>query len=279
VAIKRLNDLVGLERVKRQVQRLSDFLRVQRARSAQGSKLPSGLSHHLVFTGNPGTGKTAVARILADIYFSLGVTLSNRLVEVDRAGLVAGYIGQSALKTQAVIASALGGILFIDEAYALAQGDDGRDFGHEVIDTLLKAMEDHREELVVIVAGYTGPMTHFINSNPGLRSRFNHYIEFDDYPPADLLGIFEVFGRDAGYMLAPDTRTFLQDSLSAQYAAGQTTDNGRFVRNVFQRCLELQANRLAGAGVTAGAELNLLTTPDVQAALAEVLADRARLAG
>jgi TPR repeat protein/SpoVK/Ycf46/Vps4 family AAA+-type ATPase len=279
VAIKRLNDLVGLERVKRQVQRLSDFLRVQRARSAQGSKLPTGLSHHLVFTGNPGTGKTAVARILADIYFSLGVTMSNRLVEVDRAGLVAGYIGQSAIKTQEVVASALGGILFIDEAYALAQGDDGRDFGHEVIDTLLKAMEDHREELVVIAAGYTGPMTHFINSNPGLRSRFNHYIEFDDYPPADLLAIFEVFGRDAGYTLEPSARSFLQDSLGTHYAAGQTTDNGRFVRNVFQRCLELQANRLASAGVTAGAELNLLTTPDIDAALAEVLADRARLAG
>jgi len=276
VAIKRLNDLVGLERVKRQVQRLSDFLRVQRARSAQGSKLPSGLSHHLVFTGNPGTGKTAVARILADVYFSLGVTLSNRLVEVDRSGLVAGYIGQSALKTQEVVASALGGILFIDEAYALAQGDDGRDFGHEVIDTLLKAMEDHREELVVIVAGYTRPMTQFINSNPGLRSRFNHYIEFDDYPPDDLLGIFEAFGRDASYTLAPAARSFLQQRLHTHYAAGQTKDNGRFVRNVFQRCLELQANRLAGAGVTAGADLNLLTTPDVEAALAEVLSDWSR---
>ncbi|MEI6762165.1 MAG: AAA family ATPase [Betaproteobacteria bacterium] len=276
VAIKRLNDLVGLERVKRQVQRLSDFLRVQRARSAQGSKLPSGLSHHLVFTGNPGTGKTAVARILADVYFSLGVTLSNRLVEVDRSGLVAGYIGQSALKTQEVVASALGGILFIDEAYALAQGDDGRDFGHEVIDTLLKAMEDHREELVVIVAGYTRPMTQFINSNPGLRSRFNHYIEFDDYPPDDLLGIFEAFGRDASYTLAPAARSFLQQRLHTHYAAGQTKDNGRFVRNVFQRCLELQANRLAGVGVTAGADLNLLTTPDVEAALAEVLSDWSR---
>ena len=279
VAIKRLNDLVGLGRVKRQVQRLSDFLRVQRARSAQGSKAPAGLSHHLVFTGNPGTGKTAVARILADIYFSLGVTLSNRLVEVDRAGLVAGYIGQSAIKTQEVITSALGGILFIDEAYALAHGDDERDFGREVIDTLLKSMEDHREELVVIAAGYTEPMTHFINSNPGLRSRFNHYIEFDDYPPEDLLGIFEVFGRDASYTLEASARTALLESLNVQYAAGQTTDNGRFVRNVFQRCLELQANRLASAGVSVGADLNLLTTPDVDAALAEVLADRARLVG
>jgi hypothetical protein len=140
-------------------------------------------------------------------------------------------------------------------------------------------MEDHREELVVIAAGYTEPMTHFINSNPGLRSRFNHYIEFDDYPPEDLLGIFEVFGRDASYTLEASARTALLESLNVQYAAGQTTDNGRFVRNVFQRCLELQANRLASAGVSVGPDLNLLTTPDVDAALAEVLADRARLVG
>ena len=272
-ALKRLNDLAGLGRVKMQVQRLSDFVRMQHARAEAGSKVAAGFSQHLVFTGNPGTGKTVVSRIIADIYFSLGITLSNRIVEVDRAGLVAGYVGQSAIKTREVLESALGGILFIDEAYALVQGDNNNDFGREVIDTLLKTMEDYRDQLVVIVAGYPEPMRNFINSNPGLRSRFNHYIEFDDYGPDDLLAIFESFCRESEYVLDAGARAFLQENLTTLFNGGQTSDNGRFARNVFQRCVEVQANRILHTGEHASKDLNTLTTSDVSEALQEVLTD------
>lgn len=272
-ALKRLNDLVGLGRVKKQVQRLADFVRIQRARAEAGNKVAAGFSQHLVFTGNPGTGKTVVSRIIADIYFSLGITLSNRIVEVDRAGLVAGYVGQSAIKTREVLESALGGILFIDEAYALAQGDNENDFGREVIDTLLKTMEDYRDQLVVIVAGYPEPMQVFINSNPGLRSRFNHYIEFDDYEPDDLLAIFDLFCRESEYTLDAAARSFLLENLTTLFKAGQTTDNGRFVRNIFQCSVEVQANRISHIGANASKDLNALTTFDVSGALKEVLAD------
>jgi len=272
-ALKRLNDLAGLGRVKRQVQRLADFVRIQRARAAVGHKVAAGFSQHLVFTGNPGTGKTVVSRIIADIYFSLGITLSKRIVEVDRSGLVAGYVGQSAIKTREVLESALGGILFIDEAYALAQGDNENDFGREVIDTLLKTMEDCRDQLVVIVAGYPEPMRNFINSNPGLRSRFNHYIEFDDYEPVDLLAIFESFCRESEYLLDADARVALEKNMTALFNAGQTTDNGRFVRNVFQRCVEVQANRISHGGEVPNTDLSTLTSSDVAAALNEVITD------
>lgn len=271
--LKRLNNLIGLERVKKQVQRLADFVRVQHARTDSGRKAATGFSQHLVFTGNPGTGKTVVSRIIADIYFSLGITLSNHIVEVDRSGLVAGFVGQSAIKTRAVLDSALGGVLFIDEAYALAQGDNENDFGREVIDTLLKTMEDSREQLVVIVAGYSEPMKVFINSNPGLRSRFNHYIEFDDYAPGELLAIFELFCRESEYTLDQAARPFLLENLTQLFNAGKTSDNGRFVRNVFQRCLEVQANRISQLAENAHWDMDSLITDDVSGALKEVLAD------
>jgi TPR repeat protein/SpoVK/Ycf46/Vps4 family AAA+-type ATPase len=271
--LKRLNNLIGLERVKKQVQRLADFVRVQHARTDSGRKAATGFSQHLVFTGNPGTGKTVVSRIIADIYFSLGITLSNHIVEVDRSGLVAGFVGQSAIKTRAVLDSALGGVLFIDEAYALAQGDNENDFGREVIDTLLKTMEDSREQLVVIVAGYSEPMKVFINSNPGLRSRFNHYIEFDDYAPGELLAIFELFCRESEYTLDQAARPFLLENLTQLFNAGKTSDNGRFVRNVFQRCLEVQANRISQLAENPHWDMDSLITDDVSGALKEVLAD------
>lgn len=271
--LKRLNDLIGLERVKKQVRRLADFVHVQHARAESGHKVAAGFSQHLVFTGNPGTGKTVVSRIIADIYFSLGITLSNHIVEVDRSGLVAGYVGQSAIKTREVLDSALGGILFIDEAYALAQSESENDFGKEVIDTLLKTMEDSRDQLVVIVAGYSEPMKVFINSNPGLRSRFNHYIEFDDYEPQELLAIFNSFCRESEYALDPDAGPFLLSRLTLLFEAGQTTDNGRFVRNVFQRCLEIQADRISHLEDDAIKDMNVLTTFDVSDALNEVLVD------
>jgi SpoVK/Ycf46/Vps4 family AAA+-type ATPase len=269
----RLNGLVGLQNVKQQVQRLLAFVRIQHARSKAGSKVAGGFSQHLVFTGNPGTGKTVVARIVADLYFSLGLLASNRLVEVDRSGLVAGYVGQSALKTRAVIESALGGVLFIDEAYALTVGDSESDFGREVVDTLLKAMEDHRGELVVIVAGYTAPMQEFIQSNAGLRSRFNHRIVFDDYSAQELLDIFVVCSREAEYVLDEAARAPLLRSFEMLCDAGATTSNGRFVRNIFERSIEVQAARLSAMDAAPQMDMNVLLGLDVLQALQEVQAE------
>ena len=275
--LQKLNALVGLKNVKKQVQRLFAFVRLQRIRSGAGSKVPTGFSQHLVFTGNPGTGKTAVARIVAELYCSLGIIPSKHIVEVDRAGLVAGYVGQSSIKTLEVLESALGGVLFIDEAYALAQSEQSNDFGHEVIDTLLKFMEDHRDQMVVIVAGYPEPMKRFIESNPGLRSRFNHFIEFEDYMPTELVDIFESFCTPSEYTLDAAARELLLADLTGLYEAGQTTDNGRLVRNLFERCIEVQAERLTKLGEEtvekSGKFLNTLTVEDVKHAKAEVLTE------
>jgi TPR repeat protein/SpoVK/Ycf46/Vps4 family AAA+-type ATPase len=268
--VARLNKLIGLATVKKQIQRLFDFVHMQRAREKAGFKVVSGFSQHLVFTGNPGTGKTVVARIVADLYFSLGIIPSNHIVEVDRSVLVAGFVGQSAIKTREVVESARGGVLFIDEAYALVQSEGENDFGREVIDTLLKAMEDYREDMVVIVAGYTEPMNAFIESNPGLRSRFNHYIEFEDYQAEELVEIFESFCRESEYMLDKVAREFLLGTFQKMVSAGQTRSNGRFVRNIYERSVEVQSVRLSNTDDAPGFDMNALNQYDLADAIGEI---------
>jgi SpoVK/Ycf46/Vps4 family AAA+-type ATPase len=205
----------------------------------------SAVSYHCVFTGNPGTGKTTVARILAKIYKNLGVVSKGHLVETDRAGLVAEYVGQTAVKTNKIIDSALDGVLFIDEAYSLIGGGES-DYGKEAIATLLKRMEDNRDRLIVILAGYTKNMKDFIDSNPGLQSRFNRYIEFPDYSADELLQIFEANMKKYEYHFGEGAKEHLQQYFANEVANKDANfGNGRLVRNVFEKTLERQANRLA----------------------------------
>jgi SpoVK/Ycf46/Vps4 family AAA+-type ATPase len=238
-----LDALVGLDRVKADVRQLINFLKVQKLREEQGLKaLPA--SRHLVFYGNPGTGKTTVARLVSQIYRTLGVLRRGHLVETDRAGLVAGYVGQTAMKVRDVTTKALGGVLFIDEAYTLASGG-ANDFGQEAVETLLKMMEDHRDDLVVIVAGYTGKMQEFLDSNPGLRSRFNKHIHFDDYGVEQLVKIFKTFCRKADFRIAEGAEAELASVFNVLCASrDETFGNARAARNLFEATLSKQANRL-----------------------------------
>jgi len=241
--LEELDALIGLTTIKKDVRELADFVTIQKMRKDLGMKsVPVSL--HLVFTGNPGTGKTTVARILAKIYKKIGVLSKGQLVEVDRSGLVAGYVGQTALKTQERIKEALGGILFIDEAYSLAQKDDA--FGQEAIDTVLKAMEDHRDDFVVIVAGYTGPMEKFINSNPGLKSRFNKYIEFPDYTLDELEAIFNLSCKKYDYHPDEDAQRQIRELLKVRMMTRHDNfANAREARNLFEEIVTNQARRIA----------------------------------
>ena len=241
---KMLNELIGLESVKKEVETLSNFIKIQQTRATKGLKT-SAVSYHCVFTGNPGTGKTTVARILAKIYKSLGVVSKGHFVETDRAGLVAEYVGQTAVKTNKIIDSALDGVLFIDEAYSLIGGGES-DYGKEAVATLLKRMEDDRDRLVVILAGYTKNMKDFIDSNPGLQSRFNRYIEFPDYSAEELLQIFEASMKKYDYHFGEGAKEALLQYFENEVAHKDANfGNGRLVRNVFEKTLEKQANRLA----------------------------------
>lgn len=239
-----LDSLVGLDDVKKDIKNLMNLVKVRRLRKENGLPIPP-MSLHMVFMGNPGTGKTTVARIISGLYAAIGVLEKGQLIEVDRSGLVAGYVGQTALKTQEVIKSALGGVLFIDEAYSLASGGEN-DFGREAIETILKAMEDHRDELIVVVAGYDGPMEKFINSNPGLQSRFNKYFYFPDYNGEQLLHIFKGQCKKNGYALTEEAETEAKAMFEELYEnRGENFGNGRDVRNVFEDTVVRQSNRVA----------------------------------
>ena len=254
-----LDTYIGLNVVKDEVHDLINMVQVYKLRE-QHDLPTTDMSLHMVFTGNPGTGKTMMARMMARIYRSLGILSKGQLVEVDRSGLVAGYVGQTALKTQKVIEKAMGGVLFIDEAYAL-NGRSENDFGQEAIDTILKAMEDHRDDLVVIVAGYTDLMDKFIHSNPGLESRFNRFLLFEDYTVDEMMGIFKMrCGK--GYVLAPDAEPLVRDYIAEESADG-SFGNGRGVRNIFEHILVAQNNRLAKMDSVTRDDLMTLTADDV----------------
>ena len=260
--LEELNGLVGLNKVKNDVQSLLNFIKICQMRTRRGMKVPT-ISYHLVFTGNPGTGKTTVASMVARLYYLMGILPQGQLVETDRSGLVAGYLGQTAIKTQKVIQEALGGVLFIDEAYALAN-DKEDSYGKEAIETILKAMEDHRDELVVIVAGYDELMHKFIDSNPGLRSRFNKYFTFPDYDGNDLLLILKRFCDTNGYTLAEDAIPHLQLKLNEIYENREEHfGNARTVRNLFEHAINRQANRLVMDNDITDQELAELTFDDI----------------
>ena len=239
-----LDSYIGLATVKEEVRNLINMASVYKLRR-QHDLPTTDMSLHMVFTGNPGTGKTMMARMMARIYRSLDILSKGQLVEVDRSGLVAGYVGQTAIKTQKVIQKALGGVLFIDEAYAL-NGKSENDFGQEAIDTILKAMEDHRDDLVVIVAGYSQLMEKFIHSNPGLESRFNKYFYFEDYDGAQLFTILQSMCVKNGYVLTPEGEALARRELMALYEdRDENFGNARDVRNLFEQAVARQSDRVA----------------------------------
>ena len=259
--LEELNKLVGLESVKKDVNSLINLVQIRKLREERGIRQPA-MSLHLVFSGNPGTGKTTVARLLAKIYHEIGILSQGHLVETDRSGLVGGYVGQTAIKTQEVIQSAMGGILFIDEAYSLASSSEN-DYGQEAINTILKAMEDHRDDLIVIVAGYPALMDNFLHSNPGLESRFNKFIYFEDYSGEELYNIFWLMCEEANLTIDAAGDEYIQEYFNKMCENKSSNfANARAVRNFFEEVITAQANRLAPQSEITDEELNTLTYED-----------------
>ena len=252
-----LDALIGLERVKREIHRQVEILRVERLRTDAGLKSPT-ITRHLVFTGNPGTGKTTVARLVGGIYAALELLSKGQLIEVDRSELVAGYLGQTAVKTAEVVAKAAGGVLFIDEAYSLT----GDQYGTEAVDTLVKEMEDRRNDLVVIVAGYPAPMETFVAANPGLASRFRTTIEFDDYTDDELIEILKLLAAGSDYELTPEALAHFQELLAVT-ARGSTFGNGRFSRNTLEAAIGAHAWRLRDVEAPTNDQLRQLLPQDL----------------
>jgi Cdc6-like AAA superfamily ATPase len=258
-----LDALTGLTPVKTEIKLVADLIAVQKLREERGLKAAK-TNRHLVFTGNPGTGKTTVARLLAEIYRTLGVVSKGHLVETDRAGMVAGYVGQTATKVDERVKESLGGVLLVDEAYSLARGD-GRDFGQEAIDALVKRMEDHRDDLVVIVAGYPAEMALFIDSNPGLRSRFSKTIHFPDYTDDELVAIFRTMA-DASAYRPDDGAIAAVRSRLAETDRGQGFGNARMIRNLFESAIAAHASRVIDIPDVTDEQLTTLTEADVRTA-------------
>jgi len=258
---KELDSYIGLTSIKKEVNNLINMAAVYQMRKEHG--LPNvDMSLHMVFSGNPGTGKTMIARLMSRIYLSLGILSKGQLIEVDRSGLVAGYVGQTAGKTMKVLESALGGVLFIDEAYALSNKSEN-DYGQEAIDTILKYMEDNRDDIIVIVAGYTQLMDEFIHSNPGLESRFNRFLYFEDYTVDEMVDIFKMNCKKGSYSVDDDAleliRSYIDDASIETAAFG----NGRGVRNIFENILTQQANRLASMSSITKEDLMAIKKEDV----------------
>ncbi len=259
--INELNNLIGLNEVKSEVSSLVNFIKIREIRRSKGLAVPP-MSLHLVFTGNPGTGKTSVARLVAKLYHKLGILKSGHLVEVDRSGLVAGYVGQTALKVKEVMNRSKDGVLFIDEAYSLTSGGDN-DYGREAIEIILKEMEDNRDSVIVIVAGYSNLMSGFLNSNPGLKSRFNRHINFPDYGKDELIEIFHKLASESGYHLDPEISTHI-DKIVSQIVKDKDNNfaNAREIRNLFEICISRQANRLSLLQKITDHDLNLIKIDD-----------------
>ena len=275
-AMARLNALTGLTTVKTQVQTYVSQMRVFNQREKLNLPVPKDFSYHLVFTGNPGTGKTTVARLMGQIYKALGILEKGHLVEASSSDLVAGYVGQTAPKTRAVVETALGGVLFIDEAYTLNGNEKGNEFGKQAIDELLKCMEDYRRELIVVIAGYCGPMKDLIDTNPGLQSRFNTTIEFEDYKPDELMSIFNGLIKKNEYTLTPGAESMLRGYFQKLFDnRDENFGNGRTVRNTFQRVVQKQAVRLDKMMTQLGVEqttremFTLINEEDISAAIGE----------